>query len=300
MDKNIGNKIQEYSKYFFDAKEIQEIDHIDDESFSMLVEMQPDYDYSGIILMDGGMGISFGVFSTLYPVCSQIIQETEDLNDDDFREKYEDVNLASRILLCLNGEINAAFNRRFRLLEMDMIFDLEEELHFLRVIHLKFKKSSISWHYRKSVVKKYLAIMDKDKTSLINFLDSEEKFLQNFFGKHPRNYYGWCYKKFLIEEVLLENRLEDELVRYFLLQKDFCERNIHDYSAFHLLQFMYSHLGKNVKMENEFEWISDLIKKFDLMYSLEKQDKHSISKTRYYELEAARKHLDYIQHHLKA
>jgi Protein prenyltransferase alpha subunit repeat len=300
MDKSINNKIQEYCKFFFETNEVQEIDHIDDESFIMLAELQPNYDYSGIIFMEGGMGISFGAFSTLYPMCSQIIKDTEDLNEDDFREQYEDINLASRILLCLNGEINAAFNRRLRLLQLDMIFDLEEELHFLNLIHVKFKKSSISWFYRRCVAKKYVSLMDNDKKLVINFLDNEEKFLNSFFTKHARNYYGWSYKKFLLEEILIEHNLEDELVRYFLLLKDFCERNIHDYSAFHMLQFMYSKLGKNVRLENELEWIDELVLKFDLMYSMEKADKTFLSKTRYFELEAARKHMAYLQDLIKS
>ena len=50
----------------------------------------------------------------------------------------------TKILLCLNGENGTAFNRRKLLLELNCINNFKEELNFIGLVSLKFKKSSIA------------------------------------------------------------------------------------------------------------------------------------------------------------
>jgi hypothetical protein len=140
--------------------------------------------------------------------------------------------------------------------------------------------------------------MGGDKKLLESFLEKEGVFLDRFLVKHARNYYAWTYKKFLVDEVIMAFKLEEWLVKTQIDLKDFCNRNVHDYSAFHLLQHVYKCLGEKIKIEGEFAWIVDLIEKYDLMYQSEKADPTNI-KVRYYELEAARKHLKFVEHLMK-
>ena len=63
-------------------------------------------------------------------------------------ENQKIIEISTKILLSLNGENGTAFNRRRLLVELNYITNLKEELHFLGLVSLKFKKSSISWVYR--------------------------------------------------------------------------------------------------------------------------------------------------------
>ena len=56
----------------------------------------------------------------------------------------------------MNGENGTAFNRRKLLVELNYITDIKNELHFIGLVSLKFKKSSISWTYRLFLTKLHL------------------------------------------------------------------------------------------------------------------------------------------------
>jgi len=298
MDRDPTIDISDVADYFVDMTEIQEIDHMDDEMFIMYAEQMNLNNFQGILVMENVMGIAFSTFYNRYPSCKAIIENTADLDDDQFREKFSDINIATRIILCLNGEINSAFNRRLRMLKLDLIPNLEEELHFIELVSMKFKKSSIAWHYRKAVLTHFLSLYIGEKAEILKILDSENIFLEKFLKKYPRNYYGWSYKKFLYEEILLKNKLFDRLYLEFFKQKDICEKNIHDYSSFHLLEFLISELREKIDLKEELSWIKDLILKYEQMYTLERQDPSNLE-VKLYEMETAKKYLKFLEMHIK-
>jgi len=59
--------------------------------------------------------------------------------------------MASKIILCINGENGTCMHIRHSLLVNNML-DAEEELHFVGVVCMKFKKSSAIWSYRRSLI----------------------------------------------------------------------------------------------------------------------------------------------------
>lgn len=66
----------------------------------------------GILKFENNLGISFRVFDILYPLCKDIITKLKIL-DPAILEKSDEnknlLNMASKVILCLNGEIKTAF-----------------------------------------------------------------------------------------------------------------------------------------------------------------------------------------------
>jgi len=300
MEINTSQKIFEYAHYFENLQFIQEIDHIVDEFFGFLVENVPDYDFSGIAVIENRMAISYGSFDILYPPSKKIVLKSQNYSDEEFIEKIAEINLASRIVLCLNGEMYSAVNRRIRMLQLNLIKDIEEELHFVELVCFKFKKAGIMWTYRQKLTDKYFERKGVSKQVVEAFINKEDPILEEFFKKYPRNYYGWGYKKYLIDEFVVKHGYIDVLYTEYLRLREYCEKHIHDYCAFHLLGALASKLeGKggqknnNVKQE-EILWAQNLLKKYQDLYLLESLETHDKG-VKYSELGAIKKFLHNLQ-----
>ncbi len=299
MDKNTSQKIFEYSHYFENLQWIQEIDHIVDEFFGFLVENVPDYDFSGIAVIENRMAISYGSFDTLYPPSKKIVLKSQNYSDEEFIEKIAEINLASRIVLCLNGEMYSAVNRRIRMLQLDLIKDIEEELHFVELVCFKFKKAGIMWTYRQKLADKYFQRKGVSKQVVEAFINKEDPILEEFFKKYPRNYYGWGYKKYLIDEFVVKQEYIDVLYTEYFRLREYCEKHIHDYCAFHLLGTIASKLDKrgdqkNKVKEEELLWAQNLLQKYQDLYLLESLEIHDKG-IKYSELGAIKKFLKDLQ-----
>jgi len=55
------------------------------------------------------------------------------------------VELASKIMLCFNGELTMAFNIRIDLILMGVIKDLKAELQIVQLSLKKFRLSYVGW-----------------------------------------------------------------------------------------------------------------------------------------------------------
>lgn len=66
----------------------------------------------------------------------------------ELHNEIQTADLSSKILLCFNGELTSPYNTRIDLILMGKITDFEKELKLLTLIHNRFKKSSVAWHYR--------------------------------------------------------------------------------------------------------------------------------------------------------
>lgn len=102
-------------------------------------------------------------------------------------KKKDNLDQTSRLGLVLNGENNTMWSIRHQLLEEGYfsLERLEEELKFLNLISLRFKKSSQAFHYRLRVV---TLLLEREEV-----LPRELEFLEHFFQIHSRNYHGWTY-----------------------------------------------------------------------------------------------------------
>ena len=120
------------------------------------------------------------------------------------------VDLASRILLCYNGEFNQPYSTRLDLLLLGQVADFERELTVLKLVHMRFKKSSVAWHYRKVLfmlafsqqldrLRDALAAPGKkqataeDLKPLKQFWLRERDRLDEVIGKFGRSYKIWDY-----------------------------------------------------------------------------------------------------------
>jgi len=299
MENTNPQKIFEYSHYFENMQFIQEIDHIIDEFFGYLVENVPDYDFSGIAVIENRMAVSFGAFDILYPPSKKIVLKSQNLSDKEFTDKIEEINLASRIVLCLNGEMYSALNRRIRMLQLDLIKNIEEEMHFVELVCFKFKKAGIMWTYRQKLADKYFEQKGVSKQVVEAFLEKEDPILEEFFKKYPRNYYGWGYKKYLIDEFVVKHGYIDTLFTQYFKVREYCEKHIHDYCAFHLLGALASKLDnlgdtKNQIKQEEILWAQNLLQKYQDLYILESLEVHDKG-IKYSELGAIKKFLHLLQ-----
>ena len=74
-----------------------------------------------------------------------------DIKSNEQKKFLYSIDLSSKIMLCFNGELNSTYNVRMDLILMNYTKDLEKELAILQIVHKRFKKSSVAWHYRRSV-----------------------------------------------------------------------------------------------------------------------------------------------------
>ena len=120
------------------------------------------------------------------------------------------ISLSSLILMCFNGELNLSYHVRMDLIAMGAVRDLEKELNILCMIHRRFKKSSVAWHYRKVVfmlllsqqiekLKERLKAPGKAQTTkedldIIRLMwERESDRLDPVINKHGRSYKIWEY-----------------------------------------------------------------------------------------------------------
>lgn len=131
------------------------------------------------------------------------------------------VDIASRILLCYNGELNMNFNIRIDLLLLGQAKDYEKELCLVTLANRRYKKSSVAWHYRKvtfmlglsqsaaSLLRTIQAkpaqslVETEDFESLRQFWERESSRLESLISKHGRSYKIWEYLLHAISQLQL-------------------------------------------------------------------------------------------------
>eukprot|EP01016_Furgasonia_blochmanni_P028829 TRINITY_DN3032_c0_g3_i1.p2 TRINITY_DN3032_c0_g3~~TRINITY_DN3032_c0_g3_i1.p2 ORF type:complete len:413 (-),score=67.95 TRINITY_DN3032_c0_g3_i1:1158-2348(-) len=307
--------LEAYAHYFQDFTCISELDHLADEFYQVMVGEMFGYSEAsqdqGVIVMEQNMGIAYYVFQILHPICKEIIfahKEALYSRERLPKEISQELFYSSRILLCLNGEVNTAINVRRELLLQKYISNLQEELDFIKVISLKFKKSSGIWLYRKVLVKEFIERNKLQKgADLRVFLAKERDFLKLMGEKHPRNYYLWEYRRFLMIELAIRELGNIEILNEELeYLHSICAKNVHDYSGFHYLQNLLMTKrevqgGGDINLEYEIAWVSDLINTYRGLYNLESRDYNSLDdhERDLIKLESLNKHKNILQKWLK-
>jgi len=179
------------------------------------------------------------------------------LNFSDLSE----VILATNGILLINGEHNTAMNikREIFLLKnccenmhSTKIKNTISELEFISLINLKFRKSDISWSFRKMLIRILLEnkeiyyenyneknklfeenILFSEKYSFIDIIKNEQYFLNKNSRKQPRNYLIHEYRLFLYENYISKNK--NLLISEYKFLTELCENNIKDTGNFHYL-----------------------------------------------------------------
>lgn len=287
-----------FHTYFENMVSLKEIDHVPEEILYLNPEASMEASEFqlglGIIVVENCMAISYNTFDILYPLCLSVVLGMKNIENPNKTEKSL-LNMASRILLCLNGEVNSAFTVRKRLVEADGISNLTEELHFVSLLCIKFKKSSIAWAYRLFLLLRVLGNCE-DK-GLLGVFENEVAFIENHLTKHPRNYYAWSHRLLVLKEILL--RFGKEKRRVLLMNeaariKKFCEKNIHEYSAFHYLQYLTKRMDeeKLVDLNEEKAWILQLMMIYEECYDVVET---GIEKKQEEKLFSLKKHLKFLE-----
>ena len=197
------------------------------------------------------------------------------LQDFQTQKYLYSLDLASRILMCYNGEFNQCFSSRIDLILLGQVQDFEKELSILKLIHMRFKKSSIAWHYRKIVfmvafsrqlerlnerissVPEKKAVSSEDFIPLKQFWLKEKDRLDDIINKFGRSYKVWEYyihiTGFMVDELLkfplafseqtlgesLLNETEiftiEAFIGFYEYVRDLARKNIHNHCIFVLL-----------------------------------------------------------------
>jgi len=200
------------------------------------------------------------------------------------------VELASKILLCFNGELNMAFNVRIDLILLNVIKDFKGELEVLRLSLKKFRKSYIGWFYRRLIFSVNFALKShlledryfkgdnfesKDFLGIQNLWENEYEVVVEASLQKNRSYKLWEHlsliqikmKQYLVS--LLENDKAKEQnkteVEIFLIEvfsgyyekaKTLCSKDIHNNCIFeyltNLLRIMFSLKIDDFMGEKEF------------------------------------------------
>jgi hypothetical protein len=138
----------------------------------------------------------------------------------DLKSETQIADLSSKILLCFNGELTSSYNTRIDLVLLGHITDFDKELKTLVLIHNRFKKSSVAWHYRNIVfrcgfsqaIERVLYKLtqtisqkpaaqntspqiwkQEDFAPIVSFWADEMNRLDGVINKHGRSYKIWEY-----------------------------------------------------------------------------------------------------------
>lgn len=277
-----------FEVFFNDLRHIKEIDHIPNELFIMNLDCCESVFENQLVLVNQDyLAISFEFFDYSYLFCQKEIFslkkiEKLDINKANLLLKY------SRILLCLNGENGTVINARKKLLKEGFINNLFEELHFVGLLCKKFKKSSAVWNYRFDLIKIIIGnakinekeskyeekkIQTENCINLEEIFNAEHLFLEEILNKFPRNYFAWTHRNLLFQEIFPKinkknNFLENELC---LIHK-YCEKHIHEYSAFHYLSFLINNYSEKHDLISENIWIQELINIYQQAYGEDQKE----------------------------
>lgn len=281
-----------FHSYFENMKKITEIDHVPDEFLYQNFSESDFFDELGVIISENCLAIAFSVFPRLYPLCFSeisLLKSKETLTKSDQTR----ANIATKLILCLNGELNTAFSLRKRLLDTDFFENLAEETHFIELLCTKFKKSSISWAYKRYLFEKSCVCL-KNEAIALNF-ERETEFLEKCLEKNPRNYYAWSHRLGLLKYLRNLQGNDESFVEILGKEREklkkFCGKNIHDFSAFHYLQFVLKvqqTLGKLASFEEK-AWVLELIAIYQQCYA---ENSGNSQENR---LVSLRKHLDFLE-----
>ena len=259
-----------FHSYLENMQKIAEIDDVPDEFLLQVFSEREFFDELGVVLCENCLAIAYSVFPRLYSQCFSEICLLKFKETLSVSEKTR-ANIATKLILCLNGELNTAFSLRKRLFDEEFLQNYAEESHFVQLLCIKFKKSSVAWAYKRYLFEKRCISLKNEEISAK--YAQETQFLEKCLEKNPRNYYAWSHRLELLR--YLERLPGNERSFEEILQKDkenikkFCEKNVHDFSAFHFLQQLLKNLQKRKKLAvlQEKSWVLELLAIYQQLYA---------------------------------
>lgn len=178
------------------------------------------------------------------------------------------VELASKILLCFNGELALAYNTRLDLFLMNFLKDFHNELRIVNLSLKKFRKCYVGWYYRRilcsicilrekdsfvrSAKSRNFNIESKDFGRLKLFWGEEYDRIMDGYQTKKKSYKLWEYLTLfqrkmkneifeLMSHEFKEMRTEVEIflienfLNYYEKAKKICSDDVHNNCAFEYL-----------------------------------------------------------------
>ncbi|KAI9300203.1 hypothetical protein BJ944DRAFT_273382 [Cunninghamella echinulata] len=155
---------------------------------------------------------------------------------------------ASRILIMLKPDHYTSMNTRKKLIQFGHI-KVKDELELIDLIFTipRNTKSSIAWHHRKWLIQRqYKNIKNLD-------IEKEIKICERCIQLHPRNYYAWEYRYWLISTFLKQDI--QKIIKEYQAMCQWIENNVSDHSGIsymeQLLKLLTTLLIKNNEEKEE-------------------------------------------------
>ncbi|KAI9493467.1 hypothetical protein BDB00DRAFT_823183 [Zychaea mexicana] len=165
------------------------------------------------------------------------------------------VEQSSRIMIALKPENYTAMNIRKQLVESGKV-TLKDELQWINLVFTvqKHCKSNVAWHHRQWLFMRPGAKNEID-------LDHELQLCARTATLHPRNYYAWNYRRWLLESHMTTQLLRE---REYKETQIWVEKNVSDHSGVHHLACVIKAISQDPYFDGHkhLSWIDGLITQF--------------------------------------
>ena len=177
------------------------------------------------------------------------------------------IDLASRILLCYNGEFNQSYSTRLDLVLLGQVADFERELTMLKLIHMRFKKSSIAWHYRKVL---FMLALSQQLDKLRDALTSGTKKQMADEDLKPLKQF-WARERDRLDEIINKFGRAYKIWEYFIHITNYMAAELESFP----LRFGAEPFGQSVQSEVEIFTIETFIAVYEYVRELARKNIHN-------------------------
>ncbi|KAI9253942.1 hypothetical protein BDA99DRAFT_562884 [Phascolomyces articulosus] len=200
--------------------------------------------YYPLIFIESKLGFPFQHYNDLIRETDQAMRETTSL-----KAKEQ----ASKIMIMLKPDNYTAMNLRKQFIKSGQI-TIKDEIHWIDLIFTiqKHCKSGVAWHHRQWL------FMHPDAIDYGMDLDHELQLCARTATLHPRNYYAWNYRRWLLYSYMDTNLLRE---KEYKESREWVEQNVSDYSGVHHLSCVVKCLVRHGfdNFEEHLGWTKDLI-----------------------------------------
>ncbi|KAG2219945.1 hypothetical protein INT45_010459 [Circinella minor] len=211
-------------------------------------ELPPDSQpYYPLIFVESNLGLPFQHYNDLLRETDQAMRKATN---------PEKIEQASKIMIMLKPDNYTAMNMRKQLIESSQV-TIKDELRWIDLIFTipKHCKSGVAWHHRQWLFM-HPGAADREMN-----LDHELQLCARTGTLHPRNYYAWNYRRWLLESCMNINYIRE---KEYTEAKAWVERNVSDNSGVHHLACVVKTIAKHGFDEEEehLNWTRNLIVRF--------------------------------------
>jgi protein prenyltransferase alpha subunit repeat containing protein 1 len=189
-DEDITSAITDIKNILLSGNDILNLDFI------------PSFSPPFILYAEKTLGISYALIKPMYKCLYQKVLHYVRYGETD---KTEDIDLLTRVVLFLKGDLNVFYNIRKQLILNDLS-KLSDEFLFTALVFSKHPKSPSGWEHRRWCYKTRVATRraPAGTSSLALQLSlpeviTELELCRNMADKYPKNYYAWMHRLWTVQ-----------------------------------------------------------------------------------------------------